>query len=34
MPHRLWLKTSVLIRQLPQLNKRLRDLEKKIEELE
>jgi len=34
MPHRLWLKTSGLIKKLPQFSERLRDLEKKIEELE
>ena len=33
MPHRLWLKTSALIRKLPEFSKRLRGLEKKIEEL-
>jgi len=34
MPHRLWLKTSGLIKKLPQFNERLRGLEKKMEELE
>ncbi len=34
MPHRLWLKTSGLIKKLPQFSERLRDLEKKIEKLE
>jgi len=34
MPHRLWLKTSGLIKKLPQFSERLRGLEKKIEELE
>ena len=34
MPHRLWLRTSGLIKKLPQFNDRLRALEKKIEELE
>jgi len=34
MPHRLWLKTSHLTRRLPEFNGRLRDLEKKMEELE
>ena len=33
MPHRLWLKTSRLIKGLPQLNERLRALEKKVNEL-
>ena len=33
MPHRLWLKTSGLIRRLPQLNDRLRALEKEVDEL-
>jgi UDP-3-O-[3-hydroxymyristoyl] glucosamine N-acyltransferase len=33
MPHRLWLKTSALIKKLPEFSKRLRGLEKKIEEL-
>ena len=34
MPHRVWLRTSALIPRLPQLNDRLRRLEKKVEELE
>ena len=34
MPHRLWLKTSGLVRKLPQLNERLRHLEKKVKEME
>lgn len=34
MPHRLWLKTSGLIKRLPIFHKRLRDLEKRVEELE
>jgi len=34
MPHRLWLKTSGLIRRLPQFNEHLRDLEKRVAELE
>ena len=33
MPHRLWLKTSGLIRRLPQFNDRLRALEKEVDEL-
>ena len=34
MPHRLWLKTSGLIMRLPQFNERVRDLEKRMEDLE
>jgi UDP-3-O-[3-hydroxymyristoyl] glucosamine N-acyltransferase len=34
MPHKLWLKTSRLIQRLPQLNDRLRKMEKKLEKLE
>ena len=34
MPHRLWLKTSGLIKRLPRFSERLRHLEKKLEELE
>ena len=34
MPHRLWLKTRGLITRLPDFAKRLRHLEKKMEELE
>ncbi len=34
MPHRLWLKTSGLIKKLPQFSERLRGLEKRIKELE
>lgn len=34
MPHRLWLKTSGLIKRLPIFHKRLRDLEKRVAELE
>ena len=33
MQHRLWLKTSGLIKKLPQFSERLRELEKKIEKL-
>lgn len=34
MPHRLWLKTSGLIMRLPQFNERVRDLEKRMKDLE
>jgi UDP-3-O-[3-hydroxymyristoyl] glucosamine N-acyltransferase len=34
MPHRLWLKTRGLITRLPDFAKRLRRLEKKMEEIE
>ena len=34
MPHRLWLKTSGLIKKLPRFSERLTHLEKKLEELE
>lgn len=34
MPHRLWLKTSGIIRRLPQFSEHLRDLEKRVAELE
>lgn len=34
IPHRLWLRTSQLITRLPQFRDRLRDLEKKVDELE
>jgi UDP-3-O-[3-hydroxymyristoyl] glucosamine N-acyltransferase len=34
IPHRLWLKTSGLIKKLPEFNERLRNLEKRMEELE
>lgn len=34
MPHRLWLKTRGLITRLPQFMERLRNLEKRFEELE
>lgn len=34
MPHRLWLKTSGLVARLPEYTKRVRKLEKRIEELE
>ncbi len=34
MPYRLWLKTSGLIKKLPQFNDSLKDLEKRIEQLE
>jgi UDP-3-O-[3-hydroxymyristoyl] glucosamine N-acyltransferase len=34
MPHRLWLKTSGIIRRLPQLSEHLRHLEKRVAELE
>ncbi len=33
VPHRLWLKTSRLLTRLPLLSKRVRGLEKKVEEL-
>jgi UDP-3-O-[3-hydroxymyristoyl] glucosamine N-acyltransferase len=34
MPHRLWLKTSGIIKRLPQFSEHLRDLEKRVAELE
>lgn len=34
MPHRLWLKTSGLIKRLPQFNEHLRKLENRVEKLE
>jgi UDP-3-O-[3-hydroxymyristoyl] glucosamine N-acyltransferase len=34
MPHRLWLKTSGLIKKLPRFSERLRHLEKKLDELD
>ena len=34
MPHRTWLRTSILIPRLPEFNKRVRALEKKMAELE
>jgi UDP-3-O-[3-hydroxymyristoyl] glucosamine N-acyltransferase len=34
MPHRLFLKTSGLIARLPQMNERLRELEKRVNKLE
>jgi UDP-3-O-[3-hydroxymyristoyl] glucosamine N-acyltransferase len=34
MPHRLWLKASALTSRLPEFNQRLRQLEKRIEEVE
>ncbi len=34
MPHRLWLRTSSLITRLPGFSDRLRNIEKKVEELE
>jgi UDP-3-O-[3-hydroxymyristoyl] glucosamine N-acyltransferase len=34
MPHRLWLKTSGLVRRLPEFSDRLRVVEKRMEELE
>ncbi len=34
MPHRLWLKTSGIIKRLPQFNEHLRHLEKRVAELE
>ncbi|RLC22345.1 MAG: UDP-3-O-(3-hydroxymyristoyl)glucosamine N-acyltransferase [Deltaproteobacteria bacterium] len=34
MPHRLWLKTSGLIKRLPGFNDRLRRIEKKIQDIE
>ncbi len=34
IPHRLWLKASGLIKKLPQINERLRHLEKSVKELE
>jgi UDP-3-O-[3-hydroxymyristoyl] glucosamine N-acyltransferase len=33
IPHRLWLRTSALIPRLPDFSERLRNLEKKVEEL-
>jgi UDP-3-O-[3-hydroxymyristoyl] glucosamine N-acyltransferase len=33
MPHQLWLKTSGLVKRLPEFNERLRQIEKRIEEL-
>jgi hypothetical protein len=33
MPHRLWLKTSLLLPRLSEVNDRLRTLEKKVDEL-
>ena len=34
MPHRLWLKTSGIIKRLPKFNEHLRHLEKRVAELE
>lgn len=34
MPHRLWLKISRIIPRLPDMNKKIRELEKRIEQLE
>jgi len=34
MPHRLWLKTSNIITKLPDMKKKIRELERRIEELE
>ncbi len=34
IPHRLWLKTSGLIKKLPQIHEALRNLEKRVEKLE
>ena len=34
IPHRLWLKTSGLVRRLPELSERLRQLEKRMEAFE
>jgi UDP-3-O-[3-hydroxymyristoyl] glucosamine N-acyltransferase len=34
MPHRLWLKTSAIIKRLPEFNEQLRDLEKRVAEME
>jgi len=34
MPHRLWLKTSGIIKRLPEFNEHLRHLEKRVAELE
>ncbi|MBW2019934.1 MAG: UDP-3-O-(3-hydroxymyristoyl)glucosamine N-acyltransferase [Deltaproteobacteria bacterium] len=34
MPHRLWLKVSNIIPKLPEMKKRIRELEKRIERLE
>ena len=34
IPHSLWLKTRKLISRLPELNERIRQLEKKLELLE
>jgi UDP-3-O-[3-hydroxymyristoyl] glucosamine N-acyltransferase len=32
MPHRLWLRTRSLIRRLPELFKRVKDLEKRLDD--
>ena len=34
MPHRLWLRTSNIIPKLPDMKKKLRELEKRIEKME
>jgi UDP-3-O-[3-hydroxymyristoyl] glucosamine N-acyltransferase len=34
LPARLWMETRVLIRKLPELNKKVKDLEKRLKELE
>jgi len=34
IPHRDWLKAQAIFARLPELNKRIRDLEEKINELE
>ena len=34
MPHRDWLKASALFARLPELNKKIRELEEKIKTLE
>lgn len=34
IPHRLWLRTAGLIARLPQINERIRGLEKRLQELE
>lgn len=34
MPPRLWMETRALIRKLPQLNNKIRDMEKRLKELE
>jgi UDP-3-O-[3-hydroxymyristoyl] glucosamine N-acyltransferase len=34
VPHRLWLKASNIIPKLPDMKKKLRELEKRVEKLE